>query len=142
MRHLRKFWLLPEEERQLQVYVVPLLLGVRFGLYLFPFHKMVRLVNYIGQREGANKVQESQYQEMVARTVQRASRYLFGKNNCLTQALTSQLILKRHGIDAKLRIGVQKNEKGVMQAHAWVENDGSVVIGGGAVDLDRYIPLQ
>jgi hypothetical protein len=102
---------------------------------------MIKLVNRFDHTHETQIVQDLEYQERVARTVERASRRLLGKNACLTQALTSQLILKRHGIPARLRIGVQKNEQGFMQAHAWVENDGLVVIGGRAVDLKNYTPL-
>lgn len=118
-----------------------MLLGIRLGLYILPFQTIVKLVNRFDHSDEIRVVQDRDYQERVARTVERASRRLLGENACLTQALTSQLILKRRGINARLRIGVQKNEQGIMQAHAWVENDGLVVIGGRAVDLKSYIPL-
>ena len=60
---------------------------------------------------------------------------------CLTQALATQVLLNRHGCQTNLRIGVARNETGQFQAHAWVEKDGMVVIGGPASHLQRYTPL-
>jgi hypothetical protein len=40
------------------------------------------------------------------------------------------LLLKHVGHEAELRIGVAKNERGGLQAHAWVESNGEIVVGG------------
>ncbi len=48
---------------------------------------------------------------------------------CLTQALTAQTVLSRRGHDSRLRIGVAKDTQGNLEAHAWVECDGTVVVG-------------
>jgi hypothetical protein len=42
---------------------------------------------------------------------------------CLTRSLVAEWLLRRRGIDAQLRIGVQRNSAGIA-AHAWVECDG------------------
>jgi hypothetical protein len=49
------------------------------------------------------------------------------------------VLLARHGHPALVRIGVVRGEGGGVQAHAWVESEGAVVIGG--AELDRYTPL-
>lgn len=50
---------------------------------------------------------------------------------CLTQALVLQYLLLRRGDDAaELHIGVTKDKEGALQAHAWVERKGRVLIGG------------
>jgi hypothetical protein len=36
---------------------------------------------------------------------------------------------------------VARGDRGEVQAHAWVETEGKVVIGGSAVELARYTPL-
>jgi hypothetical protein len=50
---------------------------------------------------------------------------------CLTQALVLQFLLLRGGDDTpKLKIGVTKGQQNELLAHAWVERDGEVLIGG------------
>ena len=58
-----------------------------------------------------------------------ASRYVPGAT-CLVRALAAETLLRKYGHDACLRIGVSKNSSQVLLAHAWVESEGQVVIGG------------
>lgn len=68
-----------------------------------------------------------------------ASRYLPGRVKCLARALTTQVLLEGHGYQAQLRLGVVKSEQG-LEAHAWVESQGRIVIGG-LKDIGRYTTL-
>jgi hypothetical protein len=49
-------------------------------------------------------------------------------------------LLAHHGDPAVIRIGVAKNKNGQLEAHAWVESRGRVVIGGSR-ELFRYTPF-
>jgi Transglutaminase-like superfamily len=68
-----------------------------------------------------------------------ASRYV-PTATCLAQALAGQTLLAQQGEPAVLRIGVAKNEAGKLEAHAWVESQGRIVIGA-SLDLCRYTQL-
>jgi hypothetical protein len=68
-----------------------------------------------------------------------ASRYV-PVATCLTQALAGQVLLKQHCAPALLRIGVMKNQRGALQAHAWIESQGQVVIGN-VPDLALFTEL-
>lgn len=61
------------------------------------------------------------------RSVRLCSRYV-PYATCLTQALAARTLLNRYGQPAVLKIGVAKNE-GSLEAHAWLEIDGRVVLG-------------
>ncbi len=69
-----------------------------------------------------------------------ASRYVPAAT-CLTQSLATKVLLSRQGHQASVRIGVARSEAGQFQAHAWVESNGRVVIGGPESHLKRYTPL-
>jgi hypothetical protein len=69
-----------------------------------------------------------------------ANRYMPGEVKCLARALTTQVLLGQRGHQALLRIGVAKGEQGQLEAHAWVESQGRIVIGDLA-DFSRYTPL-
>jgi hypothetical protein len=49
---------------------------------------------------------------------------------CLPQALATQVLLARSGFSSELRIGFTRAKGGQMSAHAWLECQGRVAIGG------------
>ncbi len=69
----------------------------------------------------------------LARAVHIASRVTPGAA-CLTQALALQALLARAGHGAHVQIGVANDP--TFDAHAWVECEGAVLLGGPQVD--RY----
>jgi hypothetical protein len=60
----------------------------------------------------------------ISTAVSRAARYLPVPSTCLSRSLVLHSLLAREGVDASLRIGV-RTEKGGLEAHAWVEFEGS-----------------
>jgi hypothetical protein len=71
--------------------------------------------------------------ERISWAVRIASRYVPRGGNCLLQAIATQVMLARTGHSAHIRIGAAKDEARRFKAHAWVECDGRVVIGGPSV---------
>jgi hypothetical protein len=67
------------------------------------------------------------------------SRRILRDRPCLTQALVGQRLLRQCGISTDLRIGVARIE-GEFQAHAWLELDDRVVLGGSS-SPQRYTLL-
>lgn len=74
----------------------------------------------------------------IAWAVTRASRAVPGAA-CLTQALAAQVLLERHGFPARVQVGVRRSDGAQLLAHAWVESDGRILLGG--TDLSGYTPL-
>ena len=60
---------------------------------------------------------------------------------CLRQSLILFRILKRRSIPAELRIGVRRVGDNV-NAHAWIEYDGQVLLDGGIADEYATLPLK
>ena len=59
---------------------------------------------------------------------------------CLKKSLILFRILRRRGLPAELRLGVRKLQHD-FSAHAWVECEGRVLLGGGVAHLFRTLPL-
>lgn len=60
-----------------------------------------------------------------------AGRRLLPERPCLTQALVLQYLLHRQGdASARLRLGVARGTDDTLRAHAWVERNGEILIGG------------
>ena len=58
----------------------------------------------------------------------------------MTRALALMLLLRRRGYPAELRIGVRPSGEDRLDAHAWVEGEGRILIGQIA-SLSEYTPL-
>jgi Transglutaminase-like superfamily len=139
MDRLSRFLRLPATDRGLWIKTLLLVWAVRLGLWALPFRTVRRSLTRFAQpsvrpgRKGATV-------ERVVWAVTSASRYAPWAT-CLTQALTAKVMLARNGHESTLRLGVARSEAGRFQAHAWVENNGSVVLGGSDTSLKRYTPL-
>ncbi|MDJ0797076.1 MAG: lasso peptide biosynthesis B2 protein [Calothrix sp. MO_167.B12] len=140
MKRLHKFWSLGSQVRRLLLNAFVLLALVRLGLWLLPFATLQQIITKIRQ---ANPKQEQVQQisiEQIIWAVNVSSYYMPGGVKCLARALTTQVLMSRHGYLPELRIGVAKVEGGQLEAHAWVESQGRVVIGN-LTDLSRFTPL-
>jgi len=62
-----------------------------------------------------------------------------GANSCLVCALVARALLVRHGHPARVRLGVARRPGGALAAHAWVESDGRIVVGG--AERPEFSPL-
>ena len=60
-------------------------------------------------------------------------RRMFPNTPCLTQAVVIHGLLLRNGHPSQLRVGVRKDREGRFGAHAWVESEGRIVVGGEAL---------
>jgi hypothetical protein len=138
MPKLRKLQNLSPMERRLLVRAFLLVAAVRLGLWLLPFSTQRRILARLDQAH-PRLPRVAVSPDQIAWAVVVASRYV-PRATCLTQALAAQVLLKGAGFLALLRIGVGKDPKGRFQAHAWVENNGKVLIGG--CDLANYTPFQ
>ncbi|MGJ5675501.1 MAG: lasso peptide biosynthesis B2 protein [Nostochopsis sp.] len=140
MKRLRKFLNLTNSDRQLLISTFILLGLVRLGLWLLPFQRLRKLLFAISQvRVNAQQIDRTDLNKIVG-AVNLSSRYMPGNVKCLARALTTQVLMTQHGYSPELRIGVAKKEGGKLEAHAWVENQGQVVMGY-LRDLSNFTPL-
>lgn len=137
MAKLHKFLALSPAERGLLLATYGLLNGVRLGLWRVPYLKLQRYLERISHPQPS---QEDLSITHIIWAVNTASRYSPGKPKCLARALTTQVWLCRQGYISELKFGVMKNPQGQMEAHAWVEHKGQVVIGQ-LSNLQNFKPL-
>ncbi len=112
------------------------LLLADWGLRLLPFPRVDRLfAPRRRQRQGSEEV----IAKLAWATAAAARHHLYGMR-CLPRALCLRWLLGRHGIEADLRIGVERQDEG-LDAHAWVEWQGRPV-GEDAAVAQRFAPLE
>lgn len=129
---------LPWRERVWLLQIAALLWAVRLGLWLLPFQMVRRIISRCAQ-PGARV--RGLPPARVAWAVASASIGVPAAT-CLVQALAAQLLLGRRGCATQLRIGVARGEAGRIEAHAWLEHDDTIVIGGPAQHVARYTVLR
>lgn len=138
MMGLRKLIGLPPSERWLLVRVALLVVGVRLALALLPWRALHRLAGRAA-RPAARAVQPAPVPvDRLRWAVEATSRRVPGAV-CLTQALALQILLGRRGQASELRLGVARGDGPALEAHAWLESEGRILIG--AADRERYVAL-
>src|SRR5215207_9620397 len=130
MNRLYKFCHLPATEQWLLVEAALLLGATRIGLWLLPFRTLRRLLTKLTTTPTRLQAPDPSCAEKVAWAVEVAGRHMPGIGTCLTQALTAQVLLRREHHPSLIHIGVARGEKGRLEAHAWLESGGEIVIGG------------
>ena len=135
-RKLQTFFGLSLPERRLALAAIALTACVRLGLWLVPFRRIQYWCEHRGQAKKSGC--DIGVREIVW-AVRLGSRYV-PRATCLTQALTAQILLARHGHAGEVHIGVALDGERGFRAHAWVEHGGEVLIGG-AEKLDGYAPM-
>ncbi len=141
MTLLTKFLRLPFPEKRGLVESLSLMLIFRAGLHLVPFRTVCRRLKRMERAGGPPFRREGDEITAITRSIVRANRLLGWRDDCLPQALTACLLMKRQGLAANLRIGVKNGSDGQLRAHAWVEHNGQIVVGGTGPDLQSYTPL-
>ena len=92
-------------------------------------------------RSGGRLTRDQGVADRVVWAVTVASRYAPGRTTCLTRALTVQGMLARLGYPSRLHVGVVRGPQGAVEAHAWVECAGRILIGGTTSEIGQFTPL-
>jgi hypothetical protein len=101
-----------------------LLLGIRLHLKARGFGRSIALARRLGGGRSAAADTPGDLVEGTARSVATAAAFFPGRAICLEQSLTLYVLLRRRGVPAQLRLGVQPYP---FNAHAWVELAGQPV---------------
>jgi hypothetical protein len=135
IRKIRTFHGLSRAERRLARETLGWMLLARLSLWVLPFQRIQRYCERLGRKraDGIAGTRE------IAWAVQLTSRYV-PRSTCLVRALATQVLLGRYGHEGKVHIGVALDAQSGFSAHAWVESQGKVLVGG-SQELDRYAPI-
>jgi hypothetical protein len=127
---LRAFVRLGTIDKHLLVEVMLLLALVRASIVLLRFTTLrgavSRYVRIFGTRTSERRVNPAR----VAWAVKAVTRRLPFRTSCLVEGVVADAVLRRRGAAAVLRLGVRRPDRVPLEAHAWVECEGEVVIGG------------
>jgi len=141
-RLFRRFLELPRPRQVLLAESVCLLAFIRTALRVLPFRFLWTAVQVGGRRFEGTPVIDAGGATDVLWAVDAAARRLPWIGTCLCQALAAQLLLARRGVSAEVHIGVAREPGGGLTAHAWLESDRRLLLGGPVSRLGRYSSLS
>jgi hypothetical protein len=134
---MRNRWKRVVARRRVLAEAFGVVLLVRLGLAVVPITVWQRLSERLLRR--AREARRSgEIPADIAWAVRRASRAVPGAT-CLTQSLSAQIVLARHGHASRLQIGVARTGTRELRAHAWLESDERILVG--ARVRDTFTPL-
>ena len=132
---VRKLLRLSAADRSLLANSVLLVGAARLALWVLPFNIVRRALTRRARRSSATHSTEK-----IGWAISVAKEFI-PRGNCLPQALAAESLLLRSGHPVELRIGVVKTAEGLLEAHAWVESGGRLVVGDLVQGLSTYSPL-
>ena len=135
MERLRRFAALRSEDRRLLLEALAIVTTMRVALWVLPFGRLRSAIRRVPPRPRSSTRRGA---DRIAWSVVSAARFV-PRASCLTQALAAEILLRRAGLPADLRIGVATDGAGALEAHAWIESEGRVLIGD--LDLHRFTAL-
>lgn len=139
MRKILKFLLLPYQKKKLFSKSLLFVGLIRLCLWILPYRLLVKWLSVLGSSKDLNRSNDWNLIKEVSSSVRICAKYVpFA--SCLTQALATQTLLRLRKQNSILKLGVDKDENGKLIAHAWVEIDGKIIIGG-LSDINRYSVL-
>ena len=138
MRLLRRFWALSSVEKHALMRAVPLMVVVRIGLRLFPFRTVARAVLRVSPRKARAQPLDPSVRDAVGWAVVQANRAVPGRGACLPEALAAHVLLSRSGFDPQMQMGGRRGEDGQLKAHAWIEEEGHIVVGGTRSEVEQF----
>jgi hypothetical protein len=136
-----KWYRLSFRDRFLLFKTFLILVGIRLGLFLMPLKNFRRFLRWTATTSPVKSDHRDQDLGKAIWAIASVGKYILGDGPCLTQALAAQQLLIRHNRQSELCIGVAKDSRGKLVAHAWVESDGVVIIGGSEDSVKQYTKL-
>ncbi len=134
MNRLRRYLGLPAAERRLLHRALAAVGWIRLGLWLLPFRVIRKQIERVPVLRTTRR--RPWTPEQIAQAVCRAGRYV-PRASCLVLALAARQLCAEAGHATRLHVGVRSGQRFV--AHAWLECDGRVLLGG--EEVSDYAPL-
>ena len=129
MDRLSKLYRLSGDERWLLLKATALLAFIRASLAVLPYPSVRPLLDR-ASRTSHRLARRPQPPDQLAWATRVAGRIVPHGGHCFSQALTLRIFLARRNYPSTICFGVQQGDNSPLMAHAWVEHDGEVLIGG------------
>ena len=110
------------------------LVVTQIALRFCHFRSVRRVLLAVGEQFGTRRPLES---GVLLWAISAAKRRCPVRSTCLGEALVAEALFRQHGYKPTLCMGAARRE-GRFEAHAWLEQDHAVVVGGPAEIVEQY----
>lgn len=142
LRNTGSRWVRPPADWWMLLRAMVLTVLIRGALSVWSLKKVTQALKRIARGLPNAGTATLSYRKRAAWAANAVGHRFLPNRPCLTQALVLQYLLLRRGDEsAELHIGVAKGQEGELLAHAWIERNGRVLIGGTA-SPHKYQPLD
>lgn len=124
---LRRFFALGGPDKWMLLHATVWLALARLMLLFMPFRRMVAKLSNEGGLETDGP--DPQLVERIGYAVRAAAANVPWRSDCFPQSIAARMLLKHHGYDSTIHIGVKKRGKANIAGHAWVTCGCTVVVG-------------
>lgn len=125
-------------DRNLLITAALLLFLTQCGLALLGYGRLRQLLTRVSRSHLIAPGKCPEELERIIWAINTSAARVLGKRPCLSIAMASHWLLNRCGVPTELRIGVTRGIAGNLDAHAWVEQNGRVLIGQSPSLSDYY----
>jgi hypothetical protein len=116
------------------VLLAPTRVALRLGRVASVKRAVGRAAGMIVRRPSADAVRRIPW------AVTTAGRHVPGGRHCLAKAIVAKALLDAEGVPVRLRVGVRRDEDGVLRGHAWLDGEHGLVMDAGE-DPVSFVPL-
>lgn len=134
MSLIPSFFKLNNKTKLLLIKAFLLLWIIRVMLWLFSFNRIEKIVKRFSR---VKPVSSNISLGEITWAISVMGRFV-PRSTCLVRALSGQILLAHYGYSSLVKIGVSQS-KGEFEAHAWLENEGEVVLGESDTD---FVPIM
>jgi hypothetical protein len=131
---LAKFRAMSGTDKRMFLHATVWLAMARVMLFVMPFSKLSARLS--GEQGSATADPDPELLKRVGYAVEAAADNVFWRADCFPQSIAGWMLLKHHGYDSTIHLGVEHSGDGELLGHAWLTCGDTVVTGG--EDLDRY----
>ncbi len=108
-----------------------LLLTAKAIIYFLPMKILAKIIGgYMDKPSDMTKQDDENKIAEIKLAVQRADKYSFWQNKCFNKSVALRMMLNMRNIKNTLYLGVSKEDKDKLNAHAWIKIDDEIIIGG------------
>lgn len=135
LKWLIRFLKRPIYQQWLILRISASIICVRVMLRFVPFK---RLLGWMQRSSPLKRVAfDADTAQYLSHNIEVIGNVLIPKGPCLTKALVGRWFLNQIGYETTMHFGVRYGNNQQLEAHAWLEHDGEIVIGN-LVDLESY----
>ncbi len=112
---------------------------IRIMVWIFPFLSVQNMVQKIACHYDSNN-KHAIILSRIRIMITVAAKYV-PRATCLVQALAGYILFSKYGYTTSIKIGVL-TENGEFEAHAWLEQDGHVVLGESEKNFKTILDIE